>query len=209
MIPTRSARQVVCGLRREEMGPRVTKMIYSAISSLDGYVEDGQGRFDWARPDEEVLAFVNDLERPIGTYLYGRRMYETMRYWESASRDVRRPSLDQEFAEIWQKADKIVYSRTLDSVSTNRTRLERDFDPEAVGQLKRKVPLDLTVAGAELAGLAIAAGLVDELQLFAVPVVVGGGKRWLPNDVRFDLELLGTRNFACGVTFARYGLNPR
>lgn len=182
----------------------VTKLIYSAIASLDGYVEDGQGRFDWAEPDEEVLSFVNDMERPVGTYLYGRRMYETMRYWETAPVDVSRPPSVEDFTEIWQKAEKIVYSRTLESVSSAKTRIERSFEPDAVRRLKASAGLDMAVGGAELAGQAIAAGLVDELHLFVVPVVVGGGKRWLPNGVRLDLELLGTRRFARGVTYARY-----
>jgi dihydrofolate reductase len=182
----------------------VTKLIYSAIASLDGYVEDAQGRFDWAEPDEEVLSFVNDLERPVGTYLYGRRMYETMLYWENPGIEVSRPSFVQDFTEIWQKAEKIVYSRTLDSVSSTKTRIERSFEPEAVRRLKASVDLDVTIGGADLAGQALAARLVDELCLFVVPVVVGGGKRWLPNGVRLDLELLGTRRFACGVTYARY-----
>jgi dihydrofolate reductase len=182
----------------------VTKLVYSAIASLDGYVEDGQGRFDWAEPDEEVLSFVNDLERPVGTYLYGRRMYETMLYWETAPTDVSQPPFVTDFTEIWQKAKKIVYSRTLESVSSAKSRIERSFEPEAVCRLKARAGLDMTVGGAGLAGQAIAAGLVDELHLFVVPVVVGGGKRWLPNRVRVDLELLGTRRFACGVTYARY-----
>jgi dihydrofolate reductase len=150
------------------------------------------------------MSFVNDLERPVGTYLYGRRMYETMRYWETAPRDLSEPLSVQEFRDIWQKADKIVYSRTLESVSSTRTRLERDFEPEAVRRLKADAGLDITVGGAELAGQAIAAGLVDELHLLAIPVVVGGGRRWLPDGVRLDLELLGTRRFAGGVTYARY-----
>jgi dihydrofolate reductase len=182
----------------------VTRLIYSAIASLDGYVEDRQGRFDWAEPDEEVLSFVNDLERPVGTYLYGRRMYETMLYWEAPPMEAAHSPFSRDFAEIWQKAEKIVYSRTLESVSTTRTRLDHSFDPEKVRRLKAGAGPDMTVGGAELAGEAIAAGLVDEIHLLAVPVVVGGGRRWLPDGVRLDLELLGTRRFAGGVTYARY-----
>jgi dihydrofolate reductase len=179
-------------------------LIYAAIASLDGYVEDREGRFDWAAPDEEVMAFVNDLERPIGTYLYGRRMYETMRFWETAPLNDNAPAPDRDFTEIWRGAEKVVYSRTLDAVSSARTRIERDFDAARIRQLKRSLPRDLTVGGAELAGQAIAAGLVDELQLFMVPVVVGGGKAWLPGSVRLDLELLESRRFAGGVVFVRY-----
>ena len=187
----------------------VTKLIYSAIASLDGYVEDEQGRFDWAEPDEEVHSFVSELERPVGTYLYGRRMYETMLYWETPPLEVSRTPFVQDFTDIWQKAEKIVYSRTLESVSSTKTRIERNFEPEAIRRLKASAGLDLTIGGAELAGQAIAAGLVDELHLLVVPVVVGGGTRWLPNGVRLDLELLGTRRFTCGVTYARYHSSSR
>jgi dihydrofolate reductase len=185
-------------------GTPVTKLMYSVIASLDGYVEDDQGRFDWAEPDEEVLAFVNDLERPVGTYLYGRRMYETMVYWETTPTDANPSPFVLDFAEIWQEAEKVVYSRTLESVSSANTRIERSFEPDAVRRLKAGADLDLAIGGAELAGHAISAGLVDELQLLTVPVLVGGGKRWLPTGVRLDLELLDTRRFACGVTYARY-----
>ncbi len=184
----------------------MAKLIYSAIASLDGYMEDAQGVFDWAAPDEEVHAFVNDLERDVGTYLYGRRMYETMVYWETAStgRDESAPT--REFAEIWQAAEKVVYSRTLDSVSSERTRLEREFDHDAIRQLKASSPSDVSVGGAELAGEAIAAGLVDELHLLLCPVLVGGGKRALPEAVHAGLELLDERRFAGGVVFLRYAV---
>jgi dihydrofolate reductase len=185
----------------------VTKLIYSAIASLDGYVEDGQGRFDWAQPDEEVHAFVNDLERPIGTYLFGRRMYETMVYWETA--DGSPAPFIQDFIEIWLKADKIVYSQTLESVSSAKTRIERSFEPESVRRLKASASFDLTIGGAELASQALSVGLVDELHLFVVPVVIGRGKRWLPDGVSLDLELLDTRRFASGFTYARYRSSPR
>jgi dihydrofolate reductase len=182
----------------------MAKLIYSAIASADGYVEDAAGEFDWGAPGEELFCFVNDLERPVGTYLYGRRMYETMLYWETAGTVPGQPSFVREFTGIWQAADKIVFSKTLQSVSTARTRIERNFDPGVVRQLKSATEHDMTVGGADLAGQAIKAGLVDELQLFLVPVVVGGGKRALPNGVRSDLELLDTRRFASGAVYLRY-----
>ena len=183
----------------------MAKLIYSVIASLDGYIEDARGTFDWAEPDEEVHAFVNDLERPIGTYLYGRRMYETMVFWESPPDLAGEPRVVQEFAEIWQRADKIVYSKTLQSESSARTRIERALDPEAVRRLKATADRDLSVGGAELAAQVIEAGLVDEYHLFLVPVVVGGGKRWLPNnDVRINLELLDERRFRAGTVYLRY-----
>jgi dihydrofolate reductase len=186
----------------------MAKLIYSAIASADGYVEDAAGEFAWAAPDDELLSFVNDLERPVGTYLYGRRMYETMLYWETAHTLPRQPPLDREFAGIWQGADKIVFSTTLQSVASARTRLERNFDPGQIRQLKSAAEHDLAVGGADLAGQAIRAGLVDELQLFLVPVVVGGGKPALPDGVRSDLELLDTRRFASGAVYLRYRPKP-
>lgn len=177
----------------------MAKLIYAAIASLDGYVEDEAGRFDWAMPDEEVHAFVNDLERPIGTYLYGRRMYETMVFWETADAGADEPPVFNEYAEIWRAAEKIVYSRTLGTVSSARTRLEREFDRDAILRLKRSTAADISVGGAELAGQAIGAGLVDECHLFLFPVVVGGGKRALPDGVQAQLELLDERRFAGGV----------
>jgi dihydrofolate reductase len=184
------------------------RLIYSAIASADGYVEDAAGRFDWAAPDEELLRWVNDLERPIGTYLYGRRMYETMRYWETARA---RPGLSPaslEFAGIWRAAGKSVFSATLPAASTARTRIERTFEPGPIRQLKSAAGHDLTVGGADLAGQAIRAGLVDEVQLFLVPALVGGGKRALPEDARSDLELLDLRRFASGAVYLRYRLPP-
>ena len=163
----------------------MAKLIYSAITSLDGYVADEDGNFDWAAPDEEVHAFVNDLERPIGTYLYGRRMYETMVYWETAHQSPNSRPSSRDFARIWQAAEKIVYSTTLETVSSARTRIERDFDPDAVRQLKAQ-RRDITVGGPDLAAQAIRAGLVDECQLFLAPVVVGGGTRALPDRVRLS-----------------------
>jgi dihydrofolate reductase len=181
----------------------MAKLIYSAIASLDGYVADEDGKFDWAEPDEEVHTFVNDLERPVGTYLYGRRMYEVMRAWETVHL-ADQPPFIRDFAEIWRAADKIVYSRTLETVSSARTRIERDFDPGAVRQLKATAGRDITVGGADLAAQALEAGVVDECHLFLAPVVVGGGTRSLPDDVRLKLELLDERRFGNGVVYVRY-----
>jgi dihydrofolate reductase len=182
----------------------VAKLIYSVIASLDGYIEDAAGRFDWAEPDEEVHAFVNELERPVGTYLYGRRMYETMVFWESPPDLAEQPLFAREFAEIWQKADKVVYSQTLPAASSARARIEREFNPDAVRQLKQQASRDLTVGGPGLAAQAIEAGLVDEYQLFFVPVVVGGGKRFLPDGMRINLELLGEHRFRNGTVYLHY-----
>jgi dihydrofolate reductase len=182
----------------------MAKLIYSAITSLDGYVADEEGDFDWAAPDEEVHSFVNDLERPVGTYLYGRRMYEVMAYWETADTTADQSPAFRDFAEIWQAADKLVYSKTLEGVSSARTRIEHDFDPEAVRHLKATADRDLTIGGPELAAQALEAALVDELQLFLTPIVVGGGKQALPDDVRVELELLDERRFGNGTVFLRY-----
>lgn len=182
----------------------MAKLIYSAITSLDGYVADEDGNFDWAVPDEELHTFVNDLERPVGTYLYGRRMYELMVYWETAHTLADQPPFVLDFAEIWQAADKIVYSKTLETVSSARTRIERDFDPEAVRQMTAPAGRDITVGGADLAAQAIKAGLVDECHLFVTPIVVGGGKQSLPNNVRLKLELVDVRRFGNGVVHLHY-----
>ena len=182
----------------------MAKLIYSAIASLDGYIEDVSGQFGWAAPDDEVHAFVNELERPVGTYLYGRRMYDTMVYWESPPDLARQSKAVQDFAQIWQAADKVVYSRTLSSPSSDRTRIERELDVDAVRRLKETASRDVTVGGPELASQAIAAGLVDEFQLFLVPAVVGGGKRALPEGVRLSLELLDERRFGNGTVYLRY-----
>jgi dihydrofolate reductase len=184
----------------------MAKLIYSVIASLDGYVEDEQGKFDWAAPDDDVHAFVNDLERPIGTYLYGRRMYETMVFWETVSTGGDQPQVMRDFAEIWRAAEKIVYSRTLQATSSARTRIERDFDPGAIRRLKGSSRHDITVGGSALAGEAIAAGLVDECHLFLAPIVVGGGKRALPDNVCAQLELLAERRFRGGVVHLHYGV---
>jgi dihydrofolate reductase len=181
------------------------KLIYAAITSLDGYVEDAAGSFDWSVPDDEVHAFINELERPIGTHLYGRRLYEVMAAWETIDTSEDQPAAIREFAAIWRAAEKVVYSRTLDAPSTARTRIEREFEPGAVQALKAGAERDLGVGGAELAGRALAAGLVDECHLFISPIVVGGGKPALPSGVRVELELLEQRRFGNGVAYLRYG----
>jgi len=181
----------------------VAGLIYSAITSLDGYVADEDGKFDWAAPDEEVHSFVNDLERPIGTYLYGRRMYDVLVAWETMDTGEQPPVM-RDYAEIWRAADKIVYSRTLETVSSARTRIERDFNPEAVRQLKARADRDISVGGPELAAQAIRAGLVEELHQFLTPIVVGGGNKFLPDGVRVELELLDERRFGNGVVHLHY-----
>jgi dihydrofolate reductase len=179
----------------------MAKLIYSAITSLDGYIADVDGRFDWAQPDEEVHGFVNDLERPIGTYLYGRRMYDVMVGWETM--ETTEP-LMTDFALIWRAADKVVYSRTLPEVASARTRIERAFDAAAVQQMKDGAAADIGVGGAELAGHAIKAGFVDEYHLFLVPIVVGGGTAALPDEARVELELVDQRRFGNGTVYLRY-----
>ena len=186
----------------------MAKLIYSAIASLDGYVADEHGNFDWSQPDEEVHGFVNDLERPVGTHLYGRRMYEVLVYWETAHTLADQPPLIRDYAEIWQAADKVVYSRTLENVSSARTRIERSFDRDRIRQLKEQAERDISVGGPELAAQAIEAGLVDELHLFLSPVVVGAGKRALPDGVQAELELLEERRFGNGVVYLRYRTAP-
>jgi dihydrofolate reductase len=184
----------------------MAKLIYAAIASLDGYVEDEEGRFDWAMPDDEVYAFVNDLDRPIDTYLYGRRMYETMVFWETASTEAE-PGVIRDFAGIWRAAEKIVYSRTLQTLSSARTRIQREFDQHAIRQLKHSSETDIAIGGAELAGHALSAGLVDECHLFLCPIVVGGGKRVLPDNTRAQLELLDQRQFRNGVVHLHYRIS--
>jgi dihydrofolate reductase len=182
----------------------MAELIYAVITSLDGYVADEDGNFDWAVPDEEVHTFINDLERPIGSYLYGRRMYEVMVGWETAHTLADQPPFTLDFADIWQAADKIVYSKTLETASSARTRIERDFNPEAVRQMKASLGRDITVGGPDLAAQAIKAGLVDECHLFVAPIVVGGGKRFFPDNVRLKLELLDERRFGNGMVHLRY-----
>jgi dihydrofolate reductase len=179
----------------------MAKLIYTAIMSLDGYVADEDGNFDWAEPDEDVHSLVNDLERPIGTYLYGRRLYDVMVAWETI--DEEQPFI-KDYAQIWRAADKVVYSRTLEEVSSARTRIERNFDPDVIRRMKAEMERDIGVGGPELAGQVIRAGLVDEIQLFLSPVVVGGGTRALPDDVRVELELLDERRFDNGVVYLRF-----
>ena len=180
---------------------------FSAIASIDGYVADEDGNFDWAAPDEEVHAFVNELERPVGTCLYGRRMYETMVSWETVDTGPGQEQVMRDFAEIWRAAEKVVYSHTLDEVSSARTRLEREFDPEAVRELVTSASSDVAIGGPELAAEALKAGLVDECQVFLAPVVVGSGKRSLPEGVFARLELLEQRRFeSSGFAYLRYGV---
>jgi dihydrofolate reductase len=181
----------------------MAKLIYSAIASLDGYVADQEGRWDWSVPDEEVHRAVNELERPVGTYLYGRRMYEVLSAWETIESDE--PAM-ADFAQLWRAADKVVFSRTLESVTTARTTLEREFEAGAVGRMKEEAARDLTVGGPGLAAEALRAGLVDELNLFLSPVSVGGGTPALPRDVRLELELVGERRFANGAIHLHYRL---
>jgi len=180
----------------------MAKLIYLTIASLDGYVADEAGKWDWSAPDEEVHSFVNDLTRPIGTYLYGRRMYEVMVAWEHGMAD-QEPAI-RDFAEIWRAADKIVYSRTLESVASAKTQIEREFDPDAVRELKATAARDIAMGGPELAAQALEAGLVDECHLFLAPIVVGGGKQSLPDRLRLPLELLDERRFANGVVHLHY-----
>ncbi len=184
-------------------GEKDIKLIYSAITSLDGYIADENGKFDWAEPDEEVHTFANDLDRPVGTYLYGRRMYEAMVAWETIDL-ADQPPFIEDYGEIWQAAEKIVYSKTLETASSARTRIERDFDPEAVRQIKAAADRDLTVGGPDLATQAFKARLVDELHLFVAPIVVGGGKNALPDSIRLRLELLDERRFRNGTVHLRY-----
>jgi len=182
----------------------MAKLVYSAIASLDGYVADEQGHFDWSAPDEEVHRFVNDLERPVGTYLYGRRMYDVMVAWENPEAFAGHSAVTRDFAAIWQAADKVVYSRTLEEVSSARTRVERAFAPDGVRAMKAAAVRDISVGGPELAAQALAAGLVDECHLLLGPIVVGGGKRALPDGIRIGLELLAERRFANGVVHLHY-----
>jgi dihydrofolate reductase len=182
----------------------VAKLIYSAIASLDGYIADQNGSFDWAAPGEEVHGFINDLERPVGTYLYGRRMYETMAVWETDPSLAEPSGVSRDYAQIWQAAEKIVYSKTLERAVTDRTRVENDFDPAAIREMKAEAASDLSVGGPNLAAQALKAGLVDECHLTIAPIVVGGGKRWLPDDLHLELELLAERRFDSGMVHLSY-----
>ncbi len=179
-------------------------LIYSMLTSLDGYIADEDAKFDWAVPDDEVHSFINELEQPVDTYLYGRRMYETMVAWETMHTRADQPRAIAEFAHMWQAANKVVYSRTLETVSSARTRIKRDFDPEEVRQMKAQAGGDMAVSGPELAAYAFKAQLIDELHLFIAPIVVGGGKQALPNNVRLKLELIDERRFGNGMVYLRY-----
>jgi dihydrofolate reductase len=179
----------------------MARLIYSTLSSLDHFVADRDGKWEFAEPDPEVHAFVNDMERPVGTYLYGRRVYEVMAVWETLEDPA--PEM-RDYADLWRAAEKIVYSRTLRGVTTSRTRLERSFDPEAVRALKESSERDLGIGGPTLAAEAIRAGLVDEWQFLLSPALVGGGKPSLPDGIRIDLELTDTRTFGNGCVFLRY-----
>jgi dihydrofolate reductase len=182
----------------------MAKLIYSFNTSLDGYIKDEEGNFGWTEPDEEVHTFFNELERTIGTSLYGRRLYETMRYWQDPPGLESADDYIREYAAIWQDTDKIVYSRTLRQPSTPRTRIESEFEPEVVRELKHTAERDLSVGGAELAAEALRAGLVDELKQVIHPVIVGGGTHWLPDGRRLDLELVDERRFAAGPVLLHY-----
>ena len=182
----------------------MAKLIYSAITSLDGYTADENGDFDWSAPDEEVHTFVNDLERPIGTYLYGRRMYDVMVAWETMHTQPDQTPATRDYTQIWQAADKVVYSRTLESTSSARTRIERDLGPDAIRQLLAEADSDVSIGGPGIAAQAIAAGLVDEYHFLVSPVVVGAGTAALPDNVRLELELVSERRFGNGVVHLHY-----
>lgn len=186
----------------------MTRLIYFTMASLDGYTSDASGDFEWAMPDEEVHAYINDLERPVGTYLYGRRMYETMVYWETAPTGPDTTSVERDYTSIWRAAIKVVYSTTLHETSSARTRIEHRFDPVAVRELKATSATDLAIGGPELAGRALANGLVDEIHLIIVPVLVGGGQRALPDDVRRNLVLLDEHRFTNGMLHVTYQVTP-
>jgi len=182
----------------------MANLIYSALMSLDGYVADAQGNFEWAEPDEEVHSFINDLQRSVGTYLLGRKMYEVLVAWDNADAFANDPRYMRDFAEMWQAVDKVIYSRTLESVSSARARIERNFDPQAVQQMKIQEDADISVGGPNLADHAFKAGLVDECHLFVAPVVIGGGTQGLPTNVRLALQLLDERRFESGMVYLRY-----
>ena len=182
----------------------MAKLIYVSNVSLDGYIEDEHGSFDWTAPEDDFFAFITDLVRPVGTYLYGRRLYDSMAVWETDTALAAQSELMADFANVWQAADKVVYSTTLDAVSTARTRLEHNFDPVSVRDMKASATCDLTVGGAILAAHALKAGLVDECHLFIRPILLGGGKPALPSDTRSQLELLDDRRLSNGVVYLRH-----
>jgi dihydrofolate reductase len=187
----------------------MTQLIYSAITSLDGYIEDSNGKFDWAQPDEEVHTFINDLERTAGTYLFGRRMYETMMVWETDPSLASDSPITRDFAEIWREADKIVYSKTLKAISTSKTRIEQAFDPEAIRRMKVATEHEIIIGGPNLAAQAFRSGLIDECHLFIIPIMVGSGKKSLPDNIHLELELLDEHRFRSGVVFLRYQTRQR
>ncbi|WP_379127250.1 dihydrofolate reductase family protein [Paenibacillus sp. sgz500958] len=182
----------------------MSKLIYATNVSLDGYTEDEQGNLGWGISDDETYAFWSDFQRTIGTYLYGRRMYEMMVYWETANAGGDQPEVKQEFAQIWRAAEKIVYSRTLQAVSSAKTKIEREFDSDAIRRLKESSGADITIGGPELAGQAMSAGLIDECHLLVNPIILGGGKRAFPDNLSMRLELLGERRFRSGVVHLHY-----
>jgi dihydrofolate reductase len=184
----------------------MAKLIYVTNTSLDGFIEDEHGRFDWTEPTDDQFAFVTDLIRPVGTYLYGRSLYESMSVWETEPALANQSALFADFAEVWQAADKVIYSTTLEAVRTAKSRLERRFDPDSIRTLRATTNRDLTIGGANLAAHAFAAGLVDEYHLFVGPALVGRGKPALPDDFRTELELLDERRFANGVVYVRYAV---
>jgi dihydrofolate reductase len=186
----------------------MAKLVYTMLASLDGYVADERGEFGWAEPDEEVHRFANGLERPVGTYLFGRRMFEVMAVWDDPDALAGEPDYIREFGELWRAADKIVYSTTLAEVRTRRTSLRRSFDPEAVRRLKETAAQDIAIGGPDLAGQALRAGLVDELRILAAPVVIGGGTAWLPDHLLLRLDLLEERRFTGGFVYLRYRIAP-
>jgi dihydrofolate reductase len=185
-------------------GSSLAKLVYSAIVSLDGFTADESGNFDWSMPDEEVHAFVNDLERPIGTYLYGRKMYEVMQYWQAVPNLAEEPDVIRDYAAIWKSASKVVYSRTLTQPATPQTQIVNEFDPQAVWQMKENLPQDISIGGPTLAAEALRAGLVDVCAFFVSPVIVGGGTAALPAGLRLDLELVQECRFGNGVVYLSY-----
>jgi dihydrofolate reductase len=186
----------------------MARLICTALASLDGYIADEHGDFDWAAPDSDVHAFINDLERPIGTYLYGRRLYDTMAYWETAAVQPNQPPVMLDYAKLWQAADKIVYSTTMETARSARTRIERTFDANAVRAMKDATDRDLSIGGPTLAAHAFRAGLVDEVRLFVSPLIVGGGNPFLPDRLRLNLQLLDEHRFDSGVVYLRYRVSP-
>lgn len=184
----------------------MAKLIYGTNASIDGFIEDANGRFDWTEPSDEVHSFINDVYRDVGTHLYGRRLYETMAVWETDPSLAETSDIYSDWAAIWKGADKVVYSTTLKEPLTTRTRVEKSFDPDAVRAMKESAERDLLIGGAELASHAWRAGLIDELDLFTIPVLVGAGKRALPDAIRVDLDLIEQRRFDTGTVFLRYAV---